>query len=190
MNLHEKQITDLENEIQRFRNYKNIFRIALYNSCMKRSNHKELKKELIKLKRMFLDKEFIENEDKPQENNYESMRKLYEGKIFDLDMKLKNNQGLFAQEHSKLMRENMNLIIINNLLEKEKKAIEENSQDLMSENAKVAHTKQKKDFIPKVNKVLTPEDKMIEELKEEIMNVEKQIQFVRESKKKEVNKDK
>ena len=95
---------------------------------MKRSkNHKDLKREIVNLKRLFLDKEMIIHVEKPYEANYESQRQFLEKNKIDHETKIEDSEDLFSQDHKKLMKENMNLIRIINDLERENKEIEEKS---------------------------------------------------------------
>ena len=92
---------------------------------MKRSkNHKDLKREIVNLKRLFLDKDMIIHVEKPYEANYESQRQFLEKNKIDHENKIEDSEDLFSQDHKKLMKENMNLIRIINDLERENKEIE------------------------------------------------------------------
>ncbi len=191
MNLFERKIADTEKRISKLKAYKKIFQEALYNAMNRSKNHKDLKKELVTLKRLFLDREDIEAVEKPYEANYESQRQFLENNIEENKTKLKSAQGLFNKDHQKLMKENMLLIKMVNELEREKKDIELKSVDqYMNNNEKNSNIFKsnvaKKPAIPKVGGNNNYENK-IRSLKDLLLEVEKDIQSVKLLKK---NKEK
>jgi len=190
MNLFQSKIIKTKTRIAKLKSYKKIFQEALYNAMHRAKNKKDLKKELVTLKRLFLEKEDIEAVEKPYESNYESQRQFLENNINENKTKQKSAQGLFSKDHQKLMKENMNLIKIVNELEREKKDIEGKSVDqYMSSNEKNTNTLKsnitKKPALPKVGVNNTFENK-IRTLRESLLEVEKDIQVLKLSKKKRV----
>ncbi len=162
MNLYERQIAKTEKLIEQNKNYKRVFQDALHQAMNAKTN-KELKKELVKLKRMFLDKEELEGMDKPNEKNYDNRRQYLENNIEEQKNKLKNAQNLFFKDHEKLMFENMNLIRIVNELQKDKKKIEgKNVEQFMSSDKNIFKNQglPKKPDLPKIGGNNTHENKV------------------------------
>ena len=94
---------------------------------MKRArNHKDCKRELVLLKRNFLDKEKVDKIVKPFESNYELQREFLEKNVDHIKNKISKMNDLFVNDHNKVMKEKRQLIEIVNQLEKEKKEIKEN----------------------------------------------------------------
>ena len=191
MKLYERQIKDTEKRIQKLKNYKKIFQTSLYGSLLKANVHKEYKKELVILKRLFLDKEFIEVVEKPHESNHESQRQYLEKSIDDYKSKIESKQKLFGQDHSKLMREEMNLINIVNELEKEKKEVELSSY--VSEKKLNNPLKAKtavKNALPVFDRSKNNTEQKSFTLEKELFEMEKEIQLIRIRQRKEEEKDK
>jgi len=190
MKLYERQIKDTEKRIQKLKNYKKIFQTSLYTSILKAGNHKEYKKELVKLKRFFLDKEFIENVDKPHESNHEAQRQYLEKSIDDYKSKIESKQKLFGQDHSKLMRENMNLINIVNELEREKKEVELSSyvSEKKMNNPLKAKTLNKPG-LPVFDRNKNNLEQKSFNLEKQLFEMEKEIQLIRIKNKKEEEKE-
>lgn len=190
MKLYERQIKDTEKRIQKLKNYKKIFQTSLYNSLLKATNHKEYKKELVILKRLFLDKEFIEVVEKPHESNHESQRQYLEKSIDDYKSKIESKQKLFGQDHAKLMRENMNLINIVNELEREKKEVELSSyvSEKKMNNPLKAKSTSKPD-LPVFNRSKNNEEQKSYNLEKELFEIEKEIQLIRIRQRKEEEKE-
>ena len=93
---------------------------------MKRAkNHKDCKRELVLLKRNFLDKEKIENVEKPFESNHELQREFLEKNVDHYKGKINTMNKIFVNDHSKVMKEKRQLISIENQLEKERREIQE-----------------------------------------------------------------
>lgn len=187
MNLFERKIADTEKRITKLKVYKKIFQESLYNAMKRSKNHKDLKKELVTLKRLFLDKDDIEAVDKPYEANYESERQFLENNIEENKTKLGNAQNLFDKDHKKLMKENKDLIYIVNVLEREKSDIQSKTVEQYMNNEKSANLAKtnfiKKPQIPKFGGTGTYENK-IRLLKDALIEVENDIQYVKMAKKK------
>lgn len=190
MKLYERQIKDTEKRIHKLKNYKKIFQTSLYSSILKAGNHKEYKKELVKLKRFFLDKEFIENVEKPHESNHEAQRQYLEKSIDDYKSKIESKQKLFGQDHSKLMRENMNLINIVNELEREKKEVELSSyvSEKKMNNPLKAKTINKPD-LPVFDRNKNNLEQKSYTLEKQLFEMEKDIQLIKIKRKKEEEKE-
>lgn len=191
MKLYERQIKDTEKRIQKLKNYKKIFQTSLHNSLLKAGTHKEYKKELVILKRLFLDKEFIEVVEKPHESNYESQRQYLEKSIDDYKSKIESKQKLFGQDHAKLMRENMNLINIVNELEREKKEVELTSY--VSEkklNNPLKGKTTSKPGLPVFDRSKNNLEQKSYNLEKELFEIEKEIQLIRIRQKKEEEREK
>jgi len=193
MNLFERKIADTEKRISKLRSYKKIFQEALYNAMNRSKNHKDLKKELVILKRLFLDKEDIEAVEKPYEANYESQRQFLENNINENKTKAKSAQGFFNKDHQKLMKENMNLIKIVNELERERFDIEGKSADQFNSTDKNSNifknSTAKKPQLPKFGGNNSYENR-IKSLKESLLEVEKDIQSLKMHKKKKAQEEK
>lgn len=185
--LHEKQIGETERRIERLKNYKKLFQESVYHAMKKAKNHKDLKKELVNLKRLFLDKEFIEIVEKPYETNYELQREFLENNVEHYNSKIRATRKIFNQDHSKVMRENMKLIDIVNKLEKEKKEIEVESDEELKKSR--THGKTKLISKPQVPKFGLKDDGSIRQkeaqLMKELFELEKEIQLIKYWKKKE-----
>jgi WD40 repeat protein len=195
MKLYERQISDTEKRIEKLKNYKKLFQESLYHSMKRAKDHKGLKKELVNLKRLFLDKEFIEMVEKPYESNYESQRQFFENNITDYKQKIENTQKLFGQDHQKIMRENMNLIKIVNELEREKKDIESIPHDSYNPNKPSSILKPKasiKENLPLFAKGnSSSNEQQATLLKKELYEIEKELQLIKLKQKKEKeNKEK
>ncbi len=191
MKLYERQIKDTEKRIQKLKNYKKIFQTSLHNSSLKATCHKEYKKELVILKRLFLDKEFIEVVEKPHESNHEAQRQYLEKSIDDFKNKIESKQKLFGQDHAKLMRENMNLINIVNELEREKKEVELSSyvSEKKMNNPLKAKTILKPE-LPVFNRSKNNGEQKSFNLEKELFEIEKEIQLIRIKQRKEEEKEK
>lgn len=183
MKLYERQIGDTEKRIEKLKNYKKLFQESLYNAMKRAKNHKDLKKELVTLKRLFLDKESIEMVEKPYESNYESQRQFLENNITDFKGKIDNTQRIFTQDHNKLMRENMNLISLVNELEREKKDIESQPFDSYATTNKSTNLMQPKTSIkaslPMFNTGSSSLEQKAYDLKKEIYEIEKELQMIK-----------
>jgi len=190
MKLYERQIKDTEKRIQKLKNYKKIFQTSLHNSSLKATCHKEYKKELVILKRLFLDKEFIEVVEKPHESNHEAQRQYLEKSIDDFKNKIESKQKLFGQDHAKLMRENMNLINIVNELEREKKEVELSSyvSEKKMNNPLKAKTILKPE-LPVFNRSKNNGEQKSFNLEKELFEIEKEIQLIRIKQRKEEEKE-
>ena len=88
--IHQDQITKTEKRIENLRKYKKIFQENLYNSMKRARNHKDCKRELVLLKRNFLDKEKVDKIVKPFESNYELQREFLEKNVDHIKNKIKN----------------------------------------------------------------------------------------------------
>ena len=188
MKVKEKQIEATEKNIDKIKNYKKLFQEQLYNSMKQAKNHKDLKKELVVLKRLFLDKEFIEVVEKPYESNFESQRQFLEDNITNYGKKINDTQSLFTQDYQKIMRENKKLLTIVNELEKEIKEIKVTSNDYkMSKTASVMRPRNyAKPILPIFVKTEdSSNDQKAIKLKKQLFEFEKEIQYVRETRKKD-----
>ena len=123
--IHEEQISKTEKRIEELRRYKKLFQENLYNSMKRAKNHKDCKRELVLLKRNFLDKEKIENVEKPFESNHELQREFLEKNVDHYKGKINTMNKIFVNDHSKVMKEKRQLISIENQLEKERREIQE-----------------------------------------------------------------
>jgi hypothetical protein len=123
--IHEEQISKTEKRIEELRKYKKLFQENLYNSMKRAKNHKDCKRELVLLKRNFLDKEKIENVEKPFESNHELQREFLEKNVDHYKGKINTMNKIFVNDHSKVMKEKRQLISIENQLEKERREIQE-----------------------------------------------------------------
>ena len=191
MNLYERQIAKTEKQIEQNKAYKRMFQDALHHAMNAKTN-KELKKELVNLKRMFLDKDELDGVDKQNTKNYDNRRQILENSIDEQKNKLRNAQNLFFKDHEKLMFENMNLIKIVNELEKDKKEIEGKSIDQFI-NPDKSSTKPggvtKKPDLPKIGGMNSHENK-VRSLRDEVLEIEKEIQLIIMEKKKKEKEDK
>lgn len=188
MKLHERQIFDTEKNIEKLQNYKKLFQDSLYHSMKKVKNHKELKKELIKLKELFLDKEYIEQLEKPFDSNPELQRHFIETSIIEYKLKIDNGRLLQSQDFNKIMRENRKLLTIVNELEQEKKEIiEVNKGKNVSKSMNFSRLKTyNKAMLPTIghNREKSAENK-IQRMKKQLLELERDILFIKEVKKKE-----
>ena len=123
--IHEEQISKTEKRIEELRRYKKLFQENLYNSMKRAKNHKDCKRELVLLKRNFLDKEKIDNVEKPFESNHELQREFLEKNVDHYKGKINTMNKIFVNDHSKVMKEKRQLISIENQLEKERREIQE-----------------------------------------------------------------
>ena len=123
--IHEEQISKTEKRIEELRKYKKLFQENLYNSMKRAKNHKDCKRELVLLKRNFLDKEKIDNVEKPFESNHELQREFLEKNVDHYKGKINTMNKIFVNDHSKVMKEKRQLISIENQLEKERREIQE-----------------------------------------------------------------
>jgi len=169
---------ETEKRIEISKNYKSVFQEELFNAMKRSKNHKELKREIVNLKRLFLDKEMIVNVEKPYEANYESQRQFLEKNKIDHETKIEDSEDLFSQDHKKLMKENMNLIRIINDLERENKEIEEKSiDDFINPKKTVVKNKQQfKESLPHFTKRSGSNEHLELELKKDIELLEQKIQ--------------
>lgn len=185
----ERQISDTEKRIDKLRDYKKLFQESLYMAMKRAHNHKDLKKELVNLKKFFLDKESIDMVDKPYETNYESQRQFLENNISDYKLKIENTQKLFTQDHQKLMRENMNLIKIVNELEREKKDIEsipvESFINPNKNNMLLKGKVKQKALLPAFNVGSSSLERRAYDLKRELYEMEIEIQLLKAKQNKE-----
>ena len=191
MKLYERQIKDTEKRIHKLKNYKKIFQTSLYNSSLKANNHKDYKKELVILKRLFLDKEFLDIVEKPHESNHETQRQYLEKSIDDFKSKIESKQKLFGQDHSKLMRENMNLLNIVNELEREKKEVEMSayvSEKKLNNPLKAKTTV--KPLLPPFNRSKNNLEQRSYNFEKELFEIEKEIQVIKIKQKKEDEREK
>jgi len=189
MNLYERQIAKTEKLIEQNKNYKRMFQDALHHAMNAKSN-KELKRELVNLKRMFLDKDDLVTSDKPNEKNYDNRRQFLENNIEEQKNKLKNAQNLFFKDHEKLMFENMNLIKIVNELEKDKKEIEGKSIDqFLNPDKNAFKSGNKKPELPRIGGNNSHENK-IRALRDQVLEIEKEIQLIIMANKKKEKEDK
>ena len=175
----EKEILRLEKEMDKITNYRKLFVESLQNPLKYENNHKKLKKELVKLKEAFLDKEFIEVVEKPFDENPELQRHFLEINIASLKQKKMKTRNLYVQDFTKMMRENKKLLTIVNELEIEQKLIHtdnyktEGAQNILKQN-KIRH----KPKLPEFNKTSQQEseEQKIAYLRKQIFETEKQIQ--------------
>ncbi len=169
---------ETEKRIEISKNYKSVFQEELFNAMKRSKNHKDLKREIVNLKRLFLDKEMIVNVEKPYEANYESQRQFLEKNKIDHETKIEDSEDLFSQDHKKLMKENMNLIRIINDLERENKEIEEKSiDDFINPKKTVVKNRQHfKESLPHFTKRSGSNEHLELELKKEIELLEQKIQ--------------
>ena len=198
--IHEDQISKTEKRIEELRNYKKIFQENLYNSMKRARNHKDCKRELVLLKRNFLDKEKIDNIEKPFESNYELQREFLEKNVDHIKNKISKMNDLFVNDHNKVMKEKRQLIEIVNQLEKEKKEIKENDTNDKISSITKPKTKLKSDVprFPHPKKKKGDEDdeeeedeNTLKELADELKAVEKEIQWCKYlERKQEKEKDK
>jgi cilia- and flagella-associated protein 57 len=192
MKLHERQIFDTEKNIEKLQNYKKLFQDSLYHSMKKVKNHKELKKELIKLKELFLDKEYIEQLEKPFDNNPELQRHFIETSINEYKLKLDNGRLLLSQDFNKIMRENRKLLTIVNELEQERKEIiHANKGKNVSKSMNFTRLKAyNKPMLPVIgyNREKSVENK-IQRMKKQLLELEREILYIKEVKKKEDSKN-
>lgn len=182
--IHEDQISKTEKRIEELRKYKKLFQENLYNSMKRARNHKDCKKEVVLLKRNFLDKEKIENVEKPFESNYERQREFLEENVDHYKNKINKLNDLFANDHNKVMKEKRQLIDIVNQLEKEKKEIGDN--EFYNRDNISSITKPKGKLKPEVPKfsLMKKEDSSSDEvilknLSNELKEIEKEIQLIR-----------
>lgn len=192
MKVKEKQIEATEKSIDKIKNYKKLFQEQLYHSMKKAKNHKDLKKELVLLKRLFLDKEFVDVVEKPYESNYESQRQFLEDNITNYGKKISDTQSLFTQDYQKIMRENKKLLTIVNELEKEIKEIKVTANDFKMNKTAVSLRPRynAKPSLPMFNKTEdSSNDQKAIKLKKQLFELEKEIQNVREKRKKDKLKE-
>jgi chromosome segregation ATPase len=184
--IHEDQISKTEKRIESLRNYKKIFQENLYNSMKRARNHKDCKRELVLLKRNFLDKEKVDKIVKPFESNYELQREFLEKNVDHIKNKISKMNDLFVNDHNKVMKEKRQLIEIVNQLEKEKKEIKENDTNEKISSITKPKTKLKSDVprFPHPKKKKGDEDdeeeedeNTLKELADELKAVEKEIQW-------------
>ena len=189
--IHEEQISKTEKRIEELRKYKKLFQENLYNSMKKARNHKDCKRELVLLKRNFLDKEKIDNIEKPFEANYELQREFLEKNVDHYKNKISKLNDLFVNDHNKVMKEKRQLIDIVNQLEKEKKEIEENEYKkdnvasitkpkikLKADVPRFSQTmKKKKKKVEGEDNKEEDEENTLKELAEELKEIEKEIQW-------------
>ena len=119
------QFLSILKQIEELRRYKKLFQENLYNSMKMAKNHKDCKRELVLLKRNFLDKEKIDNVEKPFESNHELQREFLEKNVDHYKGKINTMNKIFVNDHSKVMKEKRQLISIENQLEKERREIQE-----------------------------------------------------------------
>ena len=157
----------------------------------KARNHKDCKRELVLLKRNFLDKEKIDNIEKPFEANYELQREFLEKNVDHYKNKISKLNDLFVNDHNKVMKEKRQLIDIVNQLEKEKKEIEENEYKkdnvasitkpkikLKADVPRFSQTmKKKKKKVEGEDNKEEDEENTLKELAEELKEIEKEIQW-------------
>jgi WD40 repeat protein len=185
MKLHERQIAKSEKTIEKLKNYIKLFQDYLYSSLKLPKNHKDLKKELVKLKTLFLDKDFIENMDTPFESNFDVQRNNYESAISEYKQKLENGRIRLSQEFNKIMRENRKLLTIVNELELEKKEVISNRYDV-SKSMQIRNKITLKENLPCIFKKDRTSERIIYDLKNELFELEKEIILVKEYKRKEL----
>jgi hypothetical protein len=185
MKLHERQIATSEKTILKLKNYIKLFQDYLYSSLKNPKNHKDLKKVLVKLKILFLDKEIIENMDRPFESNFDSQRNSYESSISEFKQKLENGRIRLSQEFNKIMRENRKLLTIVNELELEKKEVISNRYDV-SKSMNIRNRINLKESLPNIFKKDRTSERIILDLKNELFELEKEIILVKEYKRKEL----
>jgi len=193
MNLYERQIAKTDKLIEHYKMYKRAFQDALHHAVQAKTN-KELKKELIHLKRVFLDKDELDAADKPNERNYDNRRQFLENNIEEQKNKLKNAQNLFLKDHEKLAFENMNLIKIVNELERDKKEIESESVDQFLKPDKEKNVLKgsglpKKPDLPRIGGKNSHENK-VRGLREKLVEIEKEIQLINMANKKKEKEEK
>ena len=147
-------------------------------------NHKELKRELIKLKELFLDKEYIEQLEKPFDTNPDLQRHFLETAINDYKLKLDNGRLLLSQDFNKIMRENRKLITIVNELEQERNEITHVGKHVSKSMNFTRIKNYNKPLLPIIgyNREKSIENK-IERLKKELSELEKEVIFSKELKK-------
>ena len=200
--IHEEQISKTEKRIEELRKYKKLFQENLYNSMKRARNHKDCKRELVILKRNFLDKEKIDNVDKPFESNYELQREFLEKNVDHYKNKISKLNDLFVNDHSKVMKEKRQLIEIVNQLEKEKKEIEQSDAYKSDKASAISKPKTKlKADVPrfphkKIKKAEGEEntqeedEQILRELADQLKGIEKEIQWYKYWNKKNIEKQK
>ena len=187
----EKEILRLETEMEKITNYRRLFVESLQIVLKYENNHKKLKKELIKLKEAFLDKELIEVVEKPFDENPELQRHFLEINIASLKQKKMKTRNLFVQDFKKMMRENKKLLTIVNELEVEQNLIQTDSykvdgaQNILKPN-KIKIKPKLPEF--KKNTVQESEEQKISLLRKQIFDHEKQIQEMNLKEMKELRK--
>ena len=175
----EKEILRLEKEMEKITNYRKLFVESVQNALKFENNPKKLKKELIKLKTAFLDKEFIEVVEKPFDENPELQRHFLEINIASLKQKKMKTRNLFVQDFKKMMRENKKLLTIVNELEVEQKLIHTDNYKVdTAQNILKQNKIQLKPKLPEFNKTSQQEseEQKIALLRKQIFETEKQIQ--------------
>ncbi|MCQ2818127.1 MAG: hypothetical protein MJ252_12750 [archaeon] len=182
----EEQIKMTEKRIAKLDAYNRLFQESLYNSMKRAKNHKDCKRELVLLKRNFLDKDNIENIDKPFETNYEQQRKFLEENVAQYKTKISHVINLFGSDYKKVMVEKKKLIEIVNQLKKEEKEIKENDFKSNQGGGAGKEKVKLKGDIPDVfkKKNLTKEEveeedeeTILKDLSTELKEVEKKIQW-------------
>jgi len=186
MNLHEKQILDCEKEIDKLKNYKKLFKHALYLASTKAGSYKQLKRRIVELKKWFLDKEYITQLEKTSDDSdYETKREFLEENIKNNKDKIRTTQKLFSQDYQKLMRDEKNLIRTLNILEREQHEI--NLKDFSkSENSGLSLKGKSKSkvSIPESNSGAFSLNRKEKELRNELHETEKKIVMINLKKKK------
>jgi WD40 repeat protein len=187
MRVKQQHIIETEKSIEKLKNYQKLFQEELYHAIKHSKNHKDFKKELVKLKSLFLDKEFISFIEKPLASNYDSLRHFYEDNITNYRTKISNTQKIFTQDYQKIMRENKKLLTIVNELKKEIKEIKKDPNDVsMNKTAAILRPKASlKPIMPifSNDKDSSNEQKILR-YKKELFEIEKDIQLIKEKKKK------
>lgn len=181
MNLYKKQIAKCEQQILKNKKYIKLFKQALYQSSLRATTYKSLKKRIIELKRWFLDIDYIEELEKTSDDSdYEKQRDFLEENNKNNKEKIRSTQKLFGQDHQKLMRENMNLIRIVNELERELHEIDIRDNE-NSENFKLKDFNKNKIKVPLPsinNGGVSSLGQKEKELKRELLEIEKKIQMI------------
>jgi hypothetical protein len=178
----EKEIEEIEKEIEKNNNYIKHFQESLYEATRDMS-HKVLKTKLVELKNIYLDlkqdaitEKKLKRSSKP---NFDSQRAFLENNIAEYKRKIETTQRFFKGDHHKLMRENTDLIIIQNELLREKETLEKQSKSIFNIQSHGNSVKKttNKDVLPKFGNISTDRlDAQASELKKELYEIEYQIQ--------------
>jgi hypothetical protein len=177
----EKEIEDIEKEIEKNNNYIKHFQESLYEATLDMS-HKTLKTKLVDLKNFYLDmKQEAITEKKLKRSykpNFDSQRAFLENNIAEYKRKIDTTQRFFKGDHHKLMRENTDLIIIQNELLREKETLEKQSKNIFNVQGGGGLKKStNKAILPKFgNSSFDRLEAQSVELKKELYEVEFEIQ--------------